>query len=196
MDGLAIAAAVIQFIDFAAGLFAKEASIYKSSDGRTTEHRELERITQSLSECHREIQDTLQLTAHDRELTDTERKQKEIGDDCQEVAKELLEVFSRLRTERPLTKWKSFRQALRSCWHDSKVQALEKRLERLQQQMVFAVLNTLRFVACITHLANNKSNYIYPIIPGRSSLVFAKQLKELKSYNMIVFRLAIALFSN
>ncbi|KAI1772405.1 hypothetical protein F4818DRAFT_171323 [Hypoxylon cercidicola] len=115
MDGWDIAAAVIQFIEFTTGLIAKGVSIYSSLDGRTVEHRELEETTRSLTECHREIQQSIQFKIHKRELTAAEREQERIGHACQKTAEELLEVISRLGTRGPITKRKFFRQALRAA---------------------------------------------------------------------------------
>lgn len=146
MDGLAISAALIQFIDFSSRLISKGISIHESVDGCEIDHRELESITKSLSGSIEEIQHSLQSQRRQRELTDTERQQERIGEECQSVANDLLGVLNQLKAEGPRTKWQSFRQALRATWNDGKVKALERRLDRFRMEIVASILNTLRSV--------------------------------------------------
>lgn len=146
MDGLAISAALIQFIDFSSRLISKGISIHEFVDGCEIDHRELESITKSLSGSIEEIQHSLQSQRRQRELTDTERQQERIGEECQSVANDLLGVLNQLKAKGPRTKWQSFRQALRATWNDGKVKALERRLDRFRMEIVASILNTLRSV--------------------------------------------------
>jgi hypothetical protein len=144
MDALAIAATVVQFIDFTSGLVAQGVEIYQSSSGRLLEHEELERITSSLSETTAKIQECFASQRRRRELTHIEKQQEKIGLDCQQVADELLQILDQLKLQKEKTKWRSFRQALLAMWKEKKVNALEDRLERFRRQMVLIILAALR----------------------------------------------------
>jgi hypothetical protein len=144
MDGLAVAATVIQFVEFTSGLITKGFAIHSSVAGRTIDHDELETITKSLSQSSDEIQQSLTNQSGLRRLTRNEKDLEKIAADCQGVAEELLEVLANLASKGPRTKWHSFRQALRATWSEGKVQSLEARLDRFRQQMMVNVLNSLR----------------------------------------------------
>lgn len=61
--------------------------------------------------------------------------------DLKKIVKETLEkVVGGSKTGR----WRSFRQALLSVWHEKQIDGLEKRLARLREQLAFRVLTSLR----------------------------------------------------
>ncbi|KAI0167621.1 hypothetical protein BJ166DRAFT_238645 [Pestalotiopsis sp. NC0098] len=144
MDALAVAAAVIQFVDFTSGIVSKTISIHSSAAGLAVDQEELETITRSLSDSSDEIRESLGESRLGRRLNRNERDLEKIAVDCQGVADELLEVLDKLSSKGPKTKWRSFRQALRSTWNEGKVRSLEQRLDRFRQQMMANVLNSLR----------------------------------------------------
>lgn len=150
MDGLAIATAVIQFIEFTTGLVNKGISIHSSASGQTVDHHELESITKSLEQTSEDIQESITKESQQqgrRQLTGNDRELQRIAADCQKVANELLDVLSQLASKGPKSKWRSFRQALRATWNEGKIQALETRLDRFRQQLMMNVLNSLRYQA-------------------------------------------------
>ena len=152
MDGLAIAAAVVQFIDVAGKVVSSATSIRRSIDGQLDEHRELEDITNALAHDARKIRECIEQQRDASELTDAEKEQEKIGQDCQDVAEQLLDALGNLKARSGKTKtkrhkqsqWQSFRQALRILWCEDDICALEKRLDRFRQQMVFIILGALR----------------------------------------------------
>ena len=144
MDGLTVAATVIQFVEFTSGLITKGIAIHSSVTGRTVDHDELETVTKSLSHSSDEIQQSLTNQLGRRRLTRTEKDLEKIAVGCRGVAEELLEALANLASKSPKTKWRSFRLALRATWSERKVQSLEDRLDRFRQQMMVNVLNSLR----------------------------------------------------
>jgi hypothetical protein len=152
MDGLTIAAAIVQFIDVAGKVVSSTTSIRRSIGGQLDEHRELEEITSALAHDARKIRECIQQRRDAAELTDAEKEQEKIGQDCQDVAEQLLSALDKLKTrsgkkkaeKHKQSQWQSFRQALRILWREDEICALEKRLDRFRQQMVFIILGTLR----------------------------------------------------
>lgn len=63
---------------------------------------------------------------------------------CKEVADELLQILEDLKVALPRQKWKSFRQALKGIMKKEKIQSLNTRLQRLQQQVQFRLINILK----------------------------------------------------
>ncbi|KAI0098837.1 hypothetical protein GGR51DRAFT_537144 [Nemania sp. FL0031] len=144
MDGLSVAAAVIQFVDFTCGLISKGIAIHSSATGLTVDHNELQNITEDLSQTSNDIKQSLINQHGERRLTSNEEDLQKIARDCQVVAEELLGVLATLTSKGHRTKWRSFRHALETAWKEKKVQSLENRLDRFRQQMMANVLNSLR----------------------------------------------------
>ncbi|KAI4862811.1 hypothetical protein F4820DRAFT_459963 [Hypoxylon rubiginosum] len=144
MDGLAVATAVIQFLEFSGSLIAKGIAIHSSLTGLTVDHTELQNITESLLQTSDEIQQSLKSHHGRHRLTGNEKDLEKIAGGCQGVANELLEVLTSLTAKGPKTRWRSFRHALRATWSEGKVKSLEDRLDRFRQQMMSNVLVSLR----------------------------------------------------
>ncbi|KAM0549877.1 hypothetical protein ACHAPJ_009124 [Fusarium lateritium] len=143
MEGLSVAASIIQAIDVSSRLISDGIIIYKSQDGQTVEHRELEEITTSMAKDVQQLAKGLDKTNRMRDLPDLKKKQENIGRQCQSIANELLETLRGLKYEGPKSPWKSIRQALASAWNDEKIKGLEQRLDRYRQQMITNVLSSL-----------------------------------------------------
>ncbi|KAJ4263451.1 hypothetical protein NW762_006270 [Fusarium torreyae] len=145
MEGLSVAASIIQVIDVSSCVISSSIEIHKSQDGQVVERRELEETTLSMARDVRRLRRRLDNESGSRSLTALEREQEDIGRRCQSIANELLETLQGLRYEGPRSPWKSFRQALASAWNDEKIQGLEHRLDRYRQQMTTNVLSSLWF---------------------------------------------------
>ncbi|SPO06621.1 uncharacterized protein DNG_09311 [Cephalotrichum gorgonifer] len=144
MDSLAVATAVVQFVQFTSGLIAKGIAIHSSAAGLTVDCDELATITKSLSQSSEEIRKSLEERAKRRRLTGNENDLEKIAVDCQKVADELVEVLGSLTLKSPRTKWRSFRHALRATWNEGKVKSLEDRIDRFREQMMVNFLISLR----------------------------------------------------
>ncbi|KAK8077721.1 hypothetical protein PG996_003891 [Apiospora saccharicola] len=148
MDSLAVAAAVIQSVEFTSGLIVKGIEIHEFATGLADDHNDLETITRSLFQSSDEIKHSLKASSGQQQLTPNEKDLKIIAVDCQKVANELLEVLAGLASTGRRSKWRFFRHALRATWNESKVKSLETRIDRYRQQMVIIALASLRQEAC------------------------------------------------
>jgi hypothetical protein len=143
MEGLSVAANIIQAIDAAGRLISNSIQIYRSQDGQAVERRELEQVTGSLAEDVRNMQRSLKDSRKRGGHTDAEKGQNKIGQQCEDIANELLMVLQRLKYKGTKSPLRSVRQALLSAWNDDKIQELEHRLDRYRQQMITTVLTSL-----------------------------------------------------
>ncbi|KAK4198003.1 hypothetical protein QBC40DRAFT_341612 [Triangularia verruculosa] len=143
MEGVALAASIMQIIDLGTRVVKKGFDVYNSADGQLIEHGEIETVAKSLAHSAAHIRGNFpaNLTAHERE-------KHQIAIKCEQIATELLaaldglKVKSRDRTGWP-RKWKSIRQALKTVWHEDRIAKLESRLDRCRQQMTFNILEGL-----------------------------------------------------
>jgi hypothetical protein len=143
MEGLSVAANIIQVIDATSRLISNSIQIHRSQDGQAVERRELEQVTGSLAEDVRNMQRSLKDSRKRDGLTDAEKEQNKIGQQCEDIANELLMVLQRLKYKGTKSPLRSVRQALLSAWNDDKIQELEHRLDRYRQQMITTVLTSL-----------------------------------------------------
>ncbi|RMJ12251.1 hypothetical protein CDV36_008121 [Fusarium kuroshium] len=143
MDGISLAASIIQIIDVSSRVVAKGIDIYQSADGQLTEHGEIDHVTRALSSSARRIRKSI--AANRPPCTDAEVEQLRLAADCQQIANELLKALERLKRRggRP-GKWTSLRQGLKTVWNEDKIASLERRLDRYRQQMIESILETLR----------------------------------------------------
>ncbi|KLU87987.1 hypothetical protein MAPG_06977 [Magnaporthiopsis poae ATCC 64411] len=143
MEGLALAAAVVQFVEFTTKIVTKGIAIHQSVTGKPVDHEELEAVTKSLASNSKEIEKTMSIRRQDGQPAEVDQDLQTIATGCQDIAKELLSVLDGLAAKKSRTPWRSFRHALQATWNEGKVKSLEERLDRYRQQMMAVVLSSL-----------------------------------------------------
>lgn len=143
MEGLALATAVVQFVEFTTKIVTKGIAIHLSVTGKLVDQEELEAVTKALASNIKKIEKTLDIRGQDGQPGEVDQDLQIIAAGCQDIAKELLGVLDSLAARKPRTPWRSFRHALQATWNEGKVKALEERLERYRQQMMAMVLSSL-----------------------------------------------------
>lgn len=129
---------IVQFVDFTCKLFDQASSTYQSHTGSSEATRGLELVAEKLQDLsanlsrkrHNHIQ--CQSSAYNQDLTSL----KELAQDCQATATELLLALRVLKAKNPESKWSSFRSALATTWKQSRIDALEKRLSTYRSQLI------------------------------------------------------------
>ncbi|KAF5714994.1 P-loop containing protein [Fusarium mundagurra] len=142
MDGISLAASIIQIIDVSSRVVSKSIEIYQSTDHQLIEHREIDHITRALSGSARQIRKSIGDNRDPK--SDTEIEQLRLAADCQKIATELLKALERLKNCGQHGRWSSLRQGLKVVWNEEKIANLETRLDRYRQQMIQYILETLR----------------------------------------------------
>ncbi|KAL4725713.1 hypothetical protein ACLX1H_007864 [Fusarium chlamydosporum] len=142
MDGISLAASIIQIIDVSSRVVSKSIEIYQSTDHQLIEHREIDHITRALSASARQIRKSIGDNRDPKH--DTEIEQLRLATDCQKIAAELLKALERLKNCGQHGRWSSLRQGLKVVWNEEKIASLETRLDRYRQQMIQCILETLR----------------------------------------------------
>jgi len=133
LSAISLAANVLQFIDFACGLFSTAKQIYK--DGNTAEISHLEDIAASLSKLAQDVKTSSESHKTMQGVND-ENDLCKLAKGCQEVADELIKA---LRTLTPKStgnrKWESLYHALKVIWKKEQIDSLHKRLTDIRAQM-------------------------------------------------------------
>ncbi|PVI03076.1 hypothetical protein DM02DRAFT_698828, partial [Periconia macrospinosa] len=152
-SALSLAGNIVQFLDFGQKLLSKGKEIYKSAEGTTTTHIELELIYDDLWA----VSDKLAARAPpspanyssdnltDYRLSIVDDQISQLATSCQTLAQELLSIVRELRVDpgSKHRKWESFRQAMKSLGKKSQIEALQQRLNAFRDEM------TIRLVAVL-----------------------------------------------
>jgi len=136
---------IVQLVDFTSKLVSGGIELYRSADGELVEHSELQKITTSLSALAQNVNESLLSLKEDRQPTRQELEQVRLGNECTQVASELIGALESLKVGGKAGKWKVVRQALLTVWHKDKIDALERRLDRFRQELIADILGTLRY---------------------------------------------------
>jgi hypothetical protein len=145
ISAFGIAVNVIQLVDFTSKLVSEAEEIYRSGDGELIEHAELKTVTKDLLKLTLAVDSSIKERKLGRKaLSESEREQERLGQECRHVASELLTALNKLKVGGKHAKWNSMRQALRTVMRKNKIDQLEKRLDRYRQELVANVLSRLR----------------------------------------------------
>jgi hypothetical protein len=158
LAAFAIAANVVQFIDFTAKIISTG---YRASKSKPTGNDWTETLTDDLLGVSAVLKAPI-AKEKGHEITENERELVELAGKCAEVASELLSTLEALslreepvksqgnkgtRLERRKPAWRDFRTALKTVWSEDKIIALEKRVDSFRQQLVLRILVSFRYVS-------------------------------------------------
>jgi hypothetical protein len=140
LTALGLASNLVQFVDFTSKLFTATHRLYVSQSGAKPEYLELESLAQNIKELAegakpRNLPNTRNMTTQDKTLL-------ELGNQCIEVSNQLLSVLESLKVKsgNGRRSWDSFYQALRSEWKKDDIELLQRRLDRISNQLNTRVL--------------------------------------------------------
>jgi hypothetical protein len=144
---LAVVTSVIQVLDFSAKLITSTYAIQKyKAKAKGSEHANNTRtIADRLRRLTGHLNDSLQSSAtvvspssdHNEDLS-------RLCVECNEVSDQLVAALDALEAHGNQELWNSFRQALKTFWTQGEIDALQKRLDSLRQQISMYVLVTIR----------------------------------------------------
>ncbi|KAH7078695.1 hypothetical protein BKA63DRAFT_409559 [Paraphoma chrysanthemicola] len=139
LAAIGLAGNIIQFISFGSVLISKSRDIHQSASGVSSDIVDLDLVARDIKTFSDEVVSRGQPQSH----------YSDIADQCSLVADELLGAISEVRNkskistgQRPPTKWRSFRKALKYVWRKERIEELRQRLERLRDQMTMHLVHT------------------------------------------------------
>jgi len=150
MEALAavgLASSVVQFVDFATKIISKGYQYQRSVDGVLDENVELQAIADCLDQLSKGL-----VTSKEKTSPSSRRKKnskenealKAIAMECQKIANDLSTAVDRLKMSGKRTKWKSFRQALKSQWKKEEIEATLRRLRLAREDLVVHLLVVMK----------------------------------------------------
>jgi hypothetical protein len=139
LTGLGLAANVLQFVDFAAEIVSKGNAIRKSTSGTLKDNAQLDIVCTRIQTLAADLEQSVNnpIAANDLALN-------AICRDCSQIAAELHQKLSSLVISGNVTRFKSYRQALKSVWAKDAIDALACRLQLFRGELNTVLLAGLR----------------------------------------------------
>ncbi|KAK6214428.1 hypothetical protein LQW54_004335 [Pestalotiopsis sp. IQ-011] len=148
LSALAIAAAVIQFVDYGSRLVKRTWDVYKTAAMNDlegipeTENDQLEGISNELKQLAQSVRDSTGIHQEHRQPTKAETNLMWACEESEKVNAELQDLLAKIR-RRPILKHQDDRNpryAVAKIWEKDKIGQMEQRMENLRRQAMGAVL--------------------------------------------------------
>ena len=144
ISAIGLAGSVINLVDFTTRLISKGSQYYESPSGAVIENLELEIIAENFDRLSRRLADTSSPFHGLRSLSDDELTLQKVGREAQKVAESFVSVLDSLKIRGRNTKWKSFRQALKTLWSKEDIDEMQRKLSLFQGSVAVHLLVVVR----------------------------------------------------
>ena len=174
LSAFGVAVNVIQLVDFSTKLVSGARQIHHSSDSELEEHTELKLVTDDLAKLAQGLANSIALQEsgktrrpheNDEDILDHQRErldqQQRIANDVRRLATQLLTTLNKLKNKGNNNTWNSIRQALLTAWRKDEIEELERRLDRLRQEMIVNMVSSLQYYCLLLlYLMLDAANYL------------------------------------
>jgi hypothetical protein len=159
LTAFGLAANVVQFVTFAAGLISKPREVHNLAKGTTNDvlildtiYTELLALSSKL-EVSSQIDPDITIVPGKSALVDHTVAISKLSQTCKNDCTKLLEALRKLRgRDGPKSRWKSFKIALNTIWKSDEIAALEKRLHNIQTTLTLHICAVTRYAIPISGL--------------------------------------------
>jgi len=128
---LAIAGAVVQFVDFGTKIIVECKSIYKS--GESSIRKQAMEATNDLQDFSAKFEQSLHENLDRGCLTEDELALKTLCGKCKKLADELVEKLNTLAVQDKKRVWKNLETALASVWSRKEIEETKERLNEYRR---------------------------------------------------------------
>lgn len=153
VSALGIAAAVVQFVEFAYSLISTSNEIFHATKGVRLENLELEEVYGMLYRLGAELEIRPRPEGTTSTLGSALPSSKQVSDlrqlseACKSDCDELLKILRKLTVEEGRNRlWRSVKAALQNAASRRKIAEIEARLERTQRTMSLLIANITRYL--------------------------------------------------
>lgn len=142
-SALAVAASVVQFVDFTSKIFLQGYAAYKSADGATEEDVDLQALTSDLEEISNSL---VNAPPGKQKLSQDEIALRNLARRCSKLALELSLALESLKVQKHgiWRSWSAFRKAIERVMADGKLQKMKKQLDEIRSQVVVHMLHVVK----------------------------------------------------
>ncbi|KAG8528473.1 uncharacterized protein KY384_007391 [Bacidia gigantensis] len=145
LAALSLATSVVQFVDFTSKLLSKGNKYYESPDGVLTENAELQGNVEHFKRLNIDLNNSLASVAAPHALDSAERALWTVTKECEKIAKEFCSTLDKLKLVGSRTRWRSFRQALKTLCSKERIQNMLQRLRSARENLIVHLLVVINF---------------------------------------------------
>ena len=143
LSALGLASNIAQFLQFGGSLISGSIDLYKSTDGFSSAHNELQYLTEDLAKVCGELT-APESRIHGTRSTELEFTLIPLAHPCKALGDEFMAMLKSLKVDPRCKKFDSVRQALRKLWKKAQIQDYRERLEEFRSQMMLHLMKLLR----------------------------------------------------
>ena len=139
-----LAGSVITLIDFAVKLVSKGRQYHKSADGSLKEVVDVKVVSDNLGRLSQNVIGSAQSFSHSGASLHESQALQAVAENCLEAASELGAVLAKLGHLGPLSRWKSFRQAVKHLLGKKEIERLLQRLRLVREDLAIHLLVVMK----------------------------------------------------
>jgi hypothetical protein len=145
LSALAVACAVVQFVDFGSKLIGTGLEAYKSADGTPEDVVEIEVLAAHAEHLSKRLGSSSRTLVTSTGAQD-EAKLRELASRSETLANEIVTTLSKIRGQ-PHHTWPAVRTAVHLKWKESKIKNLQTRLDAVKSEIWLQLLCMMRYVS-------------------------------------------------
>jgi UDP-glucose 4-epimerase len=142
LSALAVACAVIQFVDFGSKVVGTGLEVYKSADGAPEDVIEVEALASHAEQLSKKLASSRQIQILNTGARD-EANLRELANRSEKLANEIVTILARIRGQ-PHHTWSAVRTAVQLKWNESKIKNLQARLDAVKSEIWLQLLCMMR----------------------------------------------------
>lgn len=141
---MAIAGAIVQFLDFGAKLTKEAYALYEEGESIIRQKAVIQ--TNDLQDFIAKFNRNLQKEAQDQKLSEDEKALQSLCLECKKLADSLSEKLDTLNVKEKNRVWKSLGTALSNVWSKKDILRMEEDLQKYRQAIDTRILSITRLV--------------------------------------------------
>lgn len=143
---LGLVANIIQLLDFGNKVIHEVQEVYNSPSGTTEVNESLEVQFNAVK-----ITSSKLISANAQPQSDEEKVLFDVAKECQRLSGDMFQILDKIRSKDPNSRRESVKAALKSSWHKSDTEQLQKRLDYCRGQLQTQMLYLAKYVTYPTH---------------------------------------------
>jgi hypothetical protein len=142
LSALAVACAVVQFVEFGSKLVGTGLKVYKSTDGAPEEVVEIGALAAHAEQLSKKLASSRQTHLLNTGAQD-EAKLRELASRSEKLANEIVAILSKIRGE-PHKTWSAVRTSVQLKWNEGNIKILQARLDAVKSEISLQLLCMMR----------------------------------------------------
>ena len=139
-----LAGSVITLVDFAVKLISKGRQYHKSADGSLKEFVDIRNVADNLDRLSQNVIGSAQSFSHSGASSHEIQALQTVAENCLEITSEFSAVLAKLGYQGPLSKWKSFRQAVKHLLGKKEIERMLQRLRLVREDLAIHLLVVMK----------------------------------------------------